>query len=500
MHRSGKVFIVMAVAFCMLGVAAFADDWSLAEHNKANPEDCSTVIVGKLASATGEVLMGHNEDNGDNVMVQYLVPRMTFKAGEEATFEPTCAKIPQVPQTLSYVWSETRAAWAASFSDFFINEKGVAVASDNCSPSREDKPELKDGGIGYGLRVLIAQRAKTAREGVEIAAALLSEYGYSSSGRSYQIADKDEAWVFQAVKGKHFVAQRVPDDSVFYIPNYYVIHKINLADKANFIASPDIIEYAIARGWYKPAVSGSYSDFDFAKAYQDPAASQVRNIVRTKGAFKILGFDGDPQSFCFKAQRKYGIDDLKKVLRAHYEGTNDDLSGGYAINPHQTGVRTICAATTMESVIIQFREQIEFTCIWHTTLNPCTSPYVPWYLGITKIPDGYGWLNPKAAMASHFKVPNSDLVYRPSRAWWAFQDVQDLADYAYADVISEIRLHRDALETQWQADQFAVESAARALYKQDPAKAMAFLTDYTNKQAGLAWSTYLDLFNSLVRK
>ena len=253
------------------------------------PMDCSAIIVGKKASTTGLVLFGHNEDDsGYNVMVQHKVPRATHKPGELLTFEPECAKIPQVPETWSYLWSETRASWKAAFSDVFVNEWGVAIASDSCSNSREDQPELTEGGIGYALGHLIAQRARTAREGVEIAADLVQKYGYVASGRAYEIVDKDEGWVFQVVKGKHYVAKRVPDDEVMFIPNWYTIHSVDLEDKENYVASPDLITYAIQRGWYSPAKMGDYSDFDFAAAYQDPAQNQAGNMVRHKNALRLI--------------------------------------------------------------------------------------------------------------------------------------------------------------------------------------------------------------------
>jgi transposase InsO family protein len=43
-----------------------------------------------------------------------------------------------------------------------VNENGVAVVSDSCWPFKEQKGELVDGGIGYGLRRIISERAKTA--------------------------------------------------------------------------------------------------------------------------------------------------------------------------------------------------------------------------------------------------------------------------------------------------------------------------------------------------
>lgn len=464
-------------------------------------DDCSAMIVGKKASATGEVLFGHNEDDaGNNAMIQYKVPRATHKPGEFLTFEPECAKIPQVPETWAYLWSETRASWKASFSDTFINEWGVAIASDSCGRTREDMPELVNGGIGYGIGHIVAQRAKTAREGVRIAAELVSQWGYTGAGRAYMIVDKDEGWVFQVVKGKHYVAKRVPDDEVFFMPNWYTIHSVDLHDKEYFVASPDLITYAIKRGWYTPSKEGDYSDFDFALAYQDPEQNQAGNMVRHKNALRII-LEREPEdvrAFSVKPPRKLGIADVKKVLRTHYEGTDDDLSEGYSKNPHRTGNRTICTATTLESFVIQFRENPALTCIWRATLNPCTSPFVPWYLGMERVPMGYGWYAPHVGAASHFNVPQADLSHRPGRAWWAFQDVQDLADAAYAEVIGEIAARRDALEKEWEDAQAEFEAKVYKAFQEDPAKAVAMLTDYTNEQAVLAWKSWRRLFNDLM--
>lgn len=45
---------------------------------------CFTVIVGKGASATGEIMVGHNEDNDGRIMSnQYYVPAAKHKKGEK---------------------------------------------------------------------------------------------------------------------------------------------------------------------------------------------------------------------------------------------------------------------------------------------------------------------------------------------------------------------------------------------------------------------------------
>ncbi|HOS49982.1 MAG TPA: C69 family dipeptidase, partial [Bacillota bacterium] len=213
---------------------------------------CTSIIVGKNASVTGEVLLGHNEDNGGRlIMPVYLVDHQTHAKGELLQLENNTARIPQAAETARYFWTETRAPLpGASFSDFMYNEYGVVVASDSCASSKVDTSiaDLVDNGMGYAIRKIIGERAKTAREGVELAAWLVETYGYFASGRSYQICDKDEGWVCQVVMGKTFCAQRVPDDEVMVIPNHYVTRKVDFKDSKNFITSKNLISYAVEKG------------------------------------------------------------------------------------------------------------------------------------------------------------------------------------------------------------------------------------------------------------
>lgn len=120
----------------------------------ANALACSTIIIGKDVSKTGTTIVGHNEDNGGRVIAQqYWVPAQTHKAGEMIKFEEKAAPIPQVEKTLGFYWTQTFDPKGASFSDGFVNEKGVTIVSNACSQIfPENKEEVKDGGIGYGIR------------------------------------------------------------------------------------------------------------------------------------------------------------------------------------------------------------------------------------------------------------------------------------------------------------------------------------------------------------
>ena len=173
------------------------------------------------------------------IVNHHKVPRRSYPAGATVMLR-NGGSLEQVKETWAYIWSEMPGM---SFSDSYVNEWGVTVASDNC-PSREDKPELTDGGIGYMLRRLVAERAKTAREGVLLAGELVERFGYVDSGRTYIIADPKEGWLLCVVNGKHWLARRVPDDEVAMVANTYTIHEVILSNKANFLASADIVDYA----------------------------------------------------------------------------------------------------------------------------------------------------------------------------------------------------------------------------------------------------------------
>jgi dipeptidase len=469
---------------------------------------CSTLIVGKKASVTGDILFGHNEDDGGRlIMTQTYVPRMTHAPGEMITnLEASCAQIPQVPETLAYYWSEARTPGGASFADVYFNEYGVAIGSDSCASSKENAPVLKNGGVGYGLRRVMAERATSARNAVEVAAALIDEYGYAASGRTYTIADGREAWSLQVVRGKHYVAQKVGDDEVYMIPNHYTIRKVNLSDTENFIASPDLITYAILRGWYTPAVPGDYSDFDFAKAYQAPGSWRTAgNVVRHHNALEMilnqtLDYDMD-LPFSVKPNHKLGLEDVKAILRTHYEGTDHDLTHEYTTQPstpHYTANRVICTSSTVESDIWQLRENPLFSVMWRTAVRPCTGLYVPWYPGTGKIPAGYNWLEPIFAQDTHFNPPVSDYDYNQDRAIWAFLDLQNLIDPMYGQVIDQVQDSRDVVEKGWAADQKGIETAALAQHKKDPQKARDFLAKYNDRVAGQAWDWARKMYNQLV--
>lgn len=204
-------------------------------------EECFAIAVGRAASADGSVIYGHNEDDRGEQLINMYVTQP----------QPAPSARDYGKQTAKYLWAELAGMEVA---DAFLNEYGVCIVSDNCK-SREDKPELIDGGVLYEIRLNVARYAHTAREGVKIIGDLVERYGYNQSGRTYVIADTREAWFVVVVYGRHWAAARVPDDEVALMSNFYTVTKVDLEDTENYAGSADIIQYAVERGWYDPSTT-----------------------------------------------------------------------------------------------------------------------------------------------------------------------------------------------------------------------------------------------------
>ncbi|MBQ4469239.1 MAG: C69 family dipeptidase [Synergistaceae bacterium] len=441
---------------------------------------CMTILVGRNASATGEVLVAHNEDApGRYTMQTHLVHKVRRHQGSTIKFEPGMSTLELNETRTSLLWSEAKTYNpdnpGPSFCDLYVNGNGVVICSNNCADSREDNPELLDGGIGYGLRRLVAEKAHTAKEALEIACALVDRYGYASSGRSYAFADLEEIYVMQIVHGKHYAIQRVPDDEVAVIPNHYTIHEPD--SKAH--GYRELVDYAVSRGWFD---KNSGSTFDFAKIYQAPDSYGLdKNTHRHVRAFEIL-LDMDLSGllnqawetlpFSIKPAHRVNLAMLKKILRTHFEGTSSDNSGGNT--PHFMKPLTVCNIDTLESTIIQIR-RIPERIILHKALGrPCFSPYLAWYYGILAGPEGYEDKEADQSLAEHFATQPEDMDYK-NNAWFRAMEIQTACDILYGEESERVRREIKTIEDRIERELKAIDPQIELRLRTDPNIARAMM-------------------------
>ncbi len=449
--------------------------------------NCFTVLVGKKASADGAVLVAHNEDDyGDIVVNVRKIPPRDFGAPREVSLEKG-GVFETGGTSQGFLWIE---AAEQDFADSFINGSGVVVTSDSC-PSRETRPDLTDGGIGYMLRRIVAEQATSARDAVRLAGQLIEKFGYQASGRTYSVADRNEAWMIDVIRGRHWFAERVPDDEVTVVPNNYTIRLIRPGDHDFFMGSPDIVEYARKSGWYDAAKDGP---FDFRRAFDKPttrdAVSDGNTLRSWRGLVLLSGrgwtLDRD-YPFSFKPAKKVTPEFLMGLLRDHYEGTEYDATDGYKTGtPNNTKFRTICTASTINSFVASLNaalpEPISIMA-WLAFGKPDTTAYLPIYYGVESLPAGMG-LGPGTLDDEAFTKQHFDGAALRAQRDKLFQTkvlaLQRAADADYGPMIGKIRRELRPAEKGFVESAKGFEAGFLALYAKDKGGALKALDDYVS--------------------
>ncbi len=455
---------------------------------------CYSIVAGRKATADGSVLFAHNEDNGlSDVAGLRRIPRRKHEPGTKVML-PGGGRLPQVPETFAFWYLQMPEC---EYSDALLNEFGVAVASNNC-PSREQNPAFTDGGIGGPvLRRLVAERARTARQGVELVGSLVSRFGYTASGRTLSIADPTEGWLVAMVCGKHWVAARVPDDQVALIANTYTIGSVNLEDPRSFRGSPDLISYAIHRGWYDPATG----PFSFERAYANRAAR--RNPANThrqySGLNRLAAAPPPPPEdgrlpFAVTPKVPLTVRHITQVLRDHYEGVwYKHEPNTAAPSPHRGHTTTICRPETNSSSVFQLRSSMPvpigavwWLCLW----QPCSNPYVPLYAGMDTVPNELELGAPPR--------PASPATFGP--AYTVFSEEARWVEADYAVRCSRVRARWKAFEKKCFDAQPRIERRALARWKKAPALARQIVTQHSHNAVAHAVREARSILSSAWRR
>jgi dipeptidase len=426
----------------------------IASLSAAATPHCSTIIVGRLASADGSVLLAHNEDlQLDAAQHIVRVPHRHHLPGETIVLW-SGVKVAQVPETFAYLGTSIFDKELIP-GDLVtgINECQVAVAN-NLAFQRNCASDLTTGRMIWTEFMRIAlERANTAKEAVRIIGECAQLYKLASDpGTMFGITDPQEGWWLEIAQEGQWVAQRVPDQDYAMRANAYRIGIVNFKDQQNFLSSPDLVTYAVQKGWYDPSTDGA---FNFTEAYgMKSETSADHNTHRQKRADQLLT----------PLLPKISVTGLVALLRDHYEGSPWDHSGGPGrISPHGTDERTFCCEKTVASAVVQSRSwlppEIGGVC-WLAMSPPCTGIFIPWYMGLEKIPPPY---------------QEGRNISSVDSAYWAFRCLANLVDKDYKKKINVVRNRWNELEKTVEQDQPVLEEKACRLYLVNRKKAIQLL-------------------------
>ena len=484
---------------------------------------CTNFLVTRGASTDGSTFITYAADSHTLYGELYFTPAATHPEGAmvdiyEWDTGKFLGKIKQVPQTYSVVGN--------------MNEHQLAIGETTFG-GRSELSKQTGAIMDYGSLIYITlQRAKTAREAIEVMASLVETYGYYSSGESFSIADPDEVWILEMIgkgeseKGAVWVAVRVPDGYISGHANQARITTFPLDDKKNCLYSRDVISFAREKGWFDGknkdfSFSDTYTPVDFGaarfcdarvfagfnkvasgmKAYEDYALGKV--------TYDSNGVATNRLPLWVKPDKQLSVYDVMEMMRDHYEGTALDMTQDIGAGPHALPYRwrpmtwkvdgqTYCherAISTQQtgfSFVAQCRSNLPASIggiLWFGVDDTYSTCYVPMYCGITSVPET-------------FAVGNGDLLtYSETSAFWTFNQVTNMAYLRYNDMIRDVRKVQKELEQGFIATVPAIDQAALTLYNTlGENAARDFLTNYSSNAANNTSKRWKELSHYLLVK
>lgn len=491
---------------------------------------CTNFLVTKGASADGSVMITYSADSHVLYGELYFWPAKDWPKGSmvdiyEWDTGKFLGRIPQVSHTYSVVGN--------------MNQHQLSIGETTFG----GRSELSDstGIIDYGSLIYITlQRAKNAREAIVTFSDLLNEHGYASSGESFSIADANEAWILELIgkgpgkKGAVWVARRIPDGYISGHANHPRITTFPLADGVKSITSKqlkkifdpgietvyshDVIDVARSYGWF----SGKDEEFSFSDTYAPLDFSAARfcearvwsgfNMVNSQMGQYLdyaMGENLDNRMpLWVKPDKKLAPKDVMGMMRNYFQGTPMDMTKDVGAGPYGSTVRwrpmeweldgkkyiherAISTQQTGFSFVAQSRSWLPDPIggiFWFGVDDTYYTVYSPMYCGITKVPES-------------FAVGNGDMMtFSDDAAFWVFNQVTNFAYTRTNLLIGDLQKKQGELENGYFAETAGIDKTAENMYRENPANAINYLTDYSVKAGNKTVREWKDLYKYLFVK
>lgn len=443
-------------------------------------EACTNFIAGKKATVDGSIMVTYADDSHTRFGDLFHATRGKHLPGEMRRVidwgdNSYRGEIPQAAETFNVVGN--------------MNEHQLVIGETTWGGHPELEDTTGNSILDYGSLIYITlERCRTAREAIKTMTDLVAEYGYASTGETFSIADKNEAWVMEMIgkgteKGALWIAVRIPDDAICAHANEPRIRKVNYKDKENVMYCKDLFSFAKKHGYFK----GKDEDFSFADAFKEHNSATRRSCdgrvwsffrrfatpEEDKAWFEWVNADSDvPMPLYIIPDRKLSLKDMQDRMRDHYEDspyemTNDPGAGPnkspYRNRPNRyqvdgktyTHERAVATQQTAWHFVSQSRADLPDPIggvLWFGTDDANTSVYMPFYCSMTEVPE-------------EVRPGNGDLyTFSPTANFWMTNWVANQAYHRYDLMIDDIRKVQSRLENKFAAAREEKEKELLALY------------------------------------
>jgi dipeptidase len=541
LKRSLLILVLILVTFALVNAFIFDKEKCISDNAlwPAEPEGCTTILVGKEASVDGSVFACQTADCSVCDFTWHLIPaadhpegsmRKIYYINQIKTWPPevggkwvkyvegdTGVEIPQVPHTYAY--------HHAVFGHMNEHQLGIAESTIGCVRKMRNPTPSAIMDITT-LTMLAMERCKTAREAVTLMGSMAEKYGYGfhDSGEMLAVADPNEIWLFEIMPvgplwtpetgkpGAVWCAQRVPDDHVSFCPNESRIGEIDLENKDYFLASPNVVSYAIEAGLYDPE---SGKTFSWKRAYSPSRGSAAASQGRRGRLWRLFSLvspsknfspetEGMDLPFSVKPDKKLSVNDVMDITRDKYQGIQFDPAVGLKAGPfgnpnyfrgfevddqRYNGPRCISVSGVEYTTITQSRSWLPDPIggiNWIAFGAQDTSCYIPLYCGISEMPESF-------TKGDHYEFDRES-------ARWACDYVDFHTQVVYSYAIEDVKNAQEKYEGGAIKKIPYMDKAAAELYEKDPAEAIEFITDFSLSNAKSAIDGWWKLGDQLLVK
>jgi dipeptidase len=528
-----KTFIVTRLyfsIFLLLSAPVYSQYQDIDKDGPGYAENCTTIMVGRLASTDGSVMTSHTCDGNYRTWLE-IYPHSKFEKGvmhpvywgllhtEEAWDMSKVIKKGEVPEVI-----ETFAFLNTAYP--CLNEKQLAIGETTIYGKEELKNE---NGLFLieELEKIVLQRCKTAREGIALIGKLAEEYGYGDLAECITLADPKEVWQLEisgSGKGKPsalWCAERIPDENVGICANIPRISIIDFKNSDYFMYSTDLQNVAKKLGYWD-----GKEPLKFWKIIGGgkPFAIREYYILSSLAPSLNLSFDSEELPFSVKPEKKLSPQDVMKYFRETYEGTKWDMTKNLLItvkekdkegkeiskqtktpvvnnwmssdlrallNELKPGIverqRTIAIAGCSYSHVIQCRSWLpdEVGAVaWFAFDNPGQSPRIPIFSGVLSLPYAFSICGQQR--------------YRTDAAIWSFREANRLATVNWSKGKTLIEPAVKELEDKAFEELPSLERKVVDLVKDGKNEdAKKYVTAYTNNFANAAMKRWEEMKVSL---
>ena len=432
--------------------------------------ECTTIIVGDKMTSDGSRIAARSEDWDAMYAKNFEIFEDTNCGPKEFVAKDSTFRCELPQKALGYQALSPyhlHGEWGSAG----FNTAGIGMSSTETIFSSDKAlsfdPYLENGLAENSIYNVVLPYIRTAREGAERLGAMIEKYG-SAEGFGISFIDDKEIWYLENACGHRWLACRIPADKYFVTGNQSRFRKYDPKDKKNYMAAPDLIDFAVKNQLYDP----SKGDFDFHEAYsRDEKEDTTYNYPRVWGLQKMFSpsIQNDVTKNTFpvfaKADQKISIADMRRAFRFHYDNTDHDP---YLHSNPKEPYRPVSIFRTTQTHLLQVRPELPSAigCITYVAEGMADlGVFLPLYEGVRSFPKAYRIGDGHSSKDS---------------AYWIFRKVMTLGMVNYNEYAPLIKETYARFEAETDQRQKEMEAEYLKLYQQQPMKAQDMLQDFSD--------------------